>query len=429
MSNWFFLSYATHDQKTDTANHIKTFYEDLDRDIRGFKTIKEGRAGFFAGTEIEPGEKWPAVLGEALRSARVLICLYSPAYFNSSYCGKEWTIFESRLASDFPEGGARPALILPVLFGTPEDVKSRPAVAKDIQYGNEKYPPEYLENGLKYLMMRSSKREAYLDFKDAFLKRFKAAISTHNLSPLRVLPDIKTVADAFHSQAAELSGGNPLEESTENSQNGGPQFAEFVYVAARRDEILKLKPVGPNHEYYGSISPQWIPYLPPDEAKEARQVVFFAQAAANNEGFIIYQQGPAQSNLIERLEEAQKNNRTVVLIVDTWTLELPQYQAIMQKYDAVNFRNCAVLIIWNKDSSANRDILQRAIQRALYVKSGIKDERYYIDSIRSEADLIKFLSVALQKVKMQIVEYGEVFRKIDSQEIINKPEIPMAGGA
>src|SRR5882762_7109599 len=96
--NWFFLSYARHDRETapKDKDYVKQFYEDLNRDLLQ-KKPQPGTAGFFDDKGIQQGTAWVPVLNQALATCRVLICMYSPAYFQSDYCGKEWEVFSSRL--------------------------------------------------------------------------------------------------------------------------------------------------------------------------------------------------------------------------------------------------------------------------------------------------------------------------------------------
>src|ERR1700749_1115042 len=114
--NWFFLSYARLDRETapKDQDYIKSFYEDLRRNLLQMKP-QAGEVGFFDDKGISHGSAWQPTLNQALATCRVLICVYSPAYFISEYCGKEFQIFRTRLDDLQPGGGmaAPPPLILP----------------------------------------------------------------------------------------------------------------------------------------------------------------------------------------------------------------------------------------------------------------------------------------------------------------------------
>jgi hypothetical protein len=77
---------------------------------------------------IEAGERWPARLRESLKASRCLVCLWSPAYFQSAWCMSEWRSFrerENRLAM------VSHGLIVPIRF---HDGDHFPQEARDIQW-------------------------------------------------------------------------------------------------------------------------------------------------------------------------------------------------------------------------------------------------------------------------------------------------------
>jgi len=45
---------------------------------------------------IETGDRWPEKLKEALKLSRCMVCVWSPAYFQSSWCMSEWESFRQR---------------------------------------------------------------------------------------------------------------------------------------------------------------------------------------------------------------------------------------------------------------------------------------------------------------------------------------------
>ena len=71
--DWFFLSYARLDRDDDPFECVRKFYEDLDREIRLKKTIRQRTAGFYDGTGIQQGDQWPQALGAALNACRALV--------------------------------------------------------------------------------------------------------------------------------------------------------------------------------------------------------------------------------------------------------------------------------------------------------------------------------------------------------------------
>ena len=51
---------------------------------------------FFDTEEIHSGARWQTKLSEALRTSKVMICVWSPLYFQSQWCVSEWKTFAAR---------------------------------------------------------------------------------------------------------------------------------------------------------------------------------------------------------------------------------------------------------------------------------------------------------------------------------------------
>jgi FxsC-like protein len=422
VGDWFFLSYARLDRDGDPFDCIRKFNDDLDREIRQKKVIRAGSAGFYDGAGIQQGDQWPETLGSALNSCRVLVSIYSPAYFDSEYCGKELSIFNARVdrfLSNAPRGTERPRLILPVLLYPPHELGSIPGVLADTQYADDGYPEIYRQEGLRYMFKRSNSelKDRYQDFLDMIVKKVLEANEALRPPPLPALPDIKTVESAFHRPPAAGAGSN-------EASNSGPRYANFVYVAGRRDEI---HPLGRNADNYGIEGElDWRPYWP----ESPEEVGLIAQSAATKEGFR-YQPVPLDANLITFINEAETNNRIVIVIVDTWTLRVQKYKRCMQDYDRLNFANCAVLIVWNdrdSDTARERATLEYIVRQTFLYKARVKDPNSFIDNIGSLDSLTGSLGVMLQKVSAQIIETNNL-RRIEAAQMIGKPEITGPGAA
>jgi|ERR1700728_349927 len=46
---------------------------------------------------IDVGDRWPAHLKQAVQVSRCMVCVWSPSYFQSSWCVSEWASFRERL--------------------------------------------------------------------------------------------------------------------------------------------------------------------------------------------------------------------------------------------------------------------------------------------------------------------------------------------
>src|SRR5688572_3755640 len=110
---YFFFSYAREDRSDP---YIKQFHDDLASEVRSLTgTASAQEMGFFDSESIETGVDWQQQIRDALQSSRVLVTLFSPTYFMSQYCGKEWWVFRQRQDAYLNANpGIRPPVILPV---------------------------------------------------------------------------------------------------------------------------------------------------------------------------------------------------------------------------------------------------------------------------------------------------------------------------
>lgn len=418
-SLWFFLSYSRHDRRCDAGDCIKKFHEDLNQEICRKMQIRDGLAGFFDTTGIEHGDLWPEVLSTALRNCRTFVCMYSAAYFSSEYCGKEFAAFGMRLRSSGTGPGLLHAykLILPVLLDAPQDLPKVPSAVAEIQLFDDSYPSVYREEGLLYLLRRNSLelQDKYRDFLDTLVRKILRSADNYKLPPLQTAPDIKDLGSSFHIRPADV----PAIESCKATGGSGPSFVQCFFTAGTRFELQPVKSVVDSYGDEGEFD--WRPYLPQTED----DVGMLAQSVATSERFH-YQHVRLSEDLVQELKSAQDRRRVVVIIVDTWTLNVPRYQNLMRQIDGYNFWNLAIMIAWNDHDSETRTCrpaLQTTLRQTFIGKCRIQDPLGFIDGISSAEELKSRLSATLQRIRMRIIDICNDFRKIDFDRVIPKPEI------
>jgi tetratricopeptide (TPR) repeat protein len=143
----FFMSYA----HADGGPWLTQFYEHLSSEVRSL-TPMHGEC-FFDRRSIEHGGSWERALEQAVSRAAVFVAIYSPAYFQSEFCGKELYLFRQRLVAARASGTlADPPLILPVLWAPEKYVRRHlPASLASIQYDHGNYPSVYATEGMLHL--------------------------------------------------------------------------------------------------------------------------------------------------------------------------------------------------------------------------------------------------------------------------------------
>jgi hypothetical protein len=80
---------------------------------------------FIDNEDIRSGDRWRGKLGDALRSSKCLICIWSPFYFQSKWCVSEWQTFLRRE----PWAGGK-SLVVPARY---HDGETYPELAQDTQ--------------------------------------------------------------------------------------------------------------------------------------------------------------------------------------------------------------------------------------------------------------------------------------------------------
>src|SRR5271155_1157693 len=100
VSPTFFFSYA----RANTAYEpdrcdLKKFTDDLTYSVAQKMAISADGLCFLDDSSIEPGVNWSASLEHALKMSKVAVTLYSPSYFASEWCGKEFQVFLNRASA------------------------------------------------------------------------------------------------------------------------------------------------------------------------------------------------------------------------------------------------------------------------------------------------------------------------------------------
>lgn len=160
----YFISYA-HDRGKDDG-HVQEFYQGLDHDVRMFAGLRGDEPAGFCDASIGLGHRWSPALINSLSTAQVFVPIFSPLYFVSEACGKEWTIFTSRLA-----GGASretsASSIIPLIW-VPLTV---PPIAQDYQYSDASFGDTYKTVKLRALVRERRYTDEYHSFVQLLAQR------------------------------------------------------------------------------------------------------------------------------------------------------------------------------------------------------------------------------------------------------------------
>ena len=420
--HWFFLSYARRDAVGN--RYLTRLHQQLAQEVgrvAGLPTaVGQSEIGFLDVDGIEHGDVWPDALARALQESRVMLCLYSRAYFASEYSGKEVQVFRQRIGGYIRAnpGTAPPPLMIPLLWGRPEGMEEAlPAALSSIQYGHESLGEVYAREGLYQLMSLSKYRDHYRELLFHLAETIVGNAERHRLPPLPELPRLEEVRSAFHDdRRAPTNGGG-------SSGPVGPGTARFVFVAARQGELTDI---GAPEETYGPEGGRdWRPYAPTEPTPVG--VVSQRVAALEN---VFYETLPLADRLIDQLREAERTNTIVVIVVDPWSIRAESYRRYMVDYDEASFVNCGVLIPWDRrpvDAAGARDVLEAGV-RQTFSRAFVLNTSHIRSSIHSVEELQKELIAVISEVRRRMIQRAEVFLPRDRLTEMALPTIAGPGG-
>ncbi|MFD7014175.1 TIR-like protein FxsC [Streptomyces sp. NPDC059161] len=243
---YFFLSYA-HTPKSDPKDKdpnlwVQRFFRDLCAHVMQLTPLPAGSAGFM-DQQMQPGEGWQERLSEALAYCRVFVPLYSPRYFLSEQCGREWFAFSGRAAAQNtrvshnnsnPVTGIVPALWVPV------PTRQLPQPAERLQFNHATFGDEYADEGFYGLIKLNYLRDQYERAVYRLAKRIVSVAQQTQLEPGDPHQDYAKVPPAF-------------------GPSGGPaRDMEVSVLACSRSSL----PTGRSPDCYGSEALDWNPYHP-----------------------------------------------------------------------------------------------------------------------------------------------------------------------
>lgn len=155
---YFFLSHAHSSASGDTDREVDDFFQLLCGHLRQMTVVPSDAPPGFVDFTRPPGTLWPAELAEALAMCQVFVPLYSPRYFESEWCGREWAAFMRREAAHGTNGYPFSAIV-PVLWTGVDSVRPPPCAA-DRQFADNRLGDSYKKIGL--YGMKNVNRPAYL---------------------------------------------------------------------------------------------------------------------------------------------------------------------------------------------------------------------------------------------------------------------------
>ncbi|WP_322768092.1 TIR-like protein FxsC [Frankia sp. Cr1] len=337
----FFLSYAHTD---GVGGWVRDFYLDLCDELTRKTTLDPSVIGF-QDVDMRSGTRWADTIADELAHCQAFVPLYSPRYFNSEFCGREWQAFSDRLDAAKAVNGKTPPLIFPllweppILWEPPSDLRL-PEVAGAVQYREfTEYGIEYKKLGLMKIVKNKKDPSLALGYDQilsAIVLEIKKNTDEYTLAPAAPPPELETTRNAFAKMPASPSAPGGTGDSDNTT---GPHHVHFVVASGTATELARKSDPDP---YYGTRPTDWSPFLPHD----AEPLVRLAAAVAIDQKMTPYPE-KLDGHLVERLDDADRENELVVLLVDPRVTDLPDRAGALRTYDNRFDPNSAVMINWN----------------------------------------------------------------------------------
>jgi hypothetical protein len=201
MSFVFFTSYAR-DNKT---RYLEKFVRELSQQVLDKTNFPPEQIGFFDGSNIETGQDWVRVLGDALRTCKVIVCLCTPRSLNSQFCGKEMQVFLLRRENWLQQPGnenKKAGIVFPVIWERPAG--ALPKALEKFQFTDNALPRKYVEKGLNALSQVSRERDNFRTVVITLAERIRDAVNESALPGWPQLPPFDEIPSIFHADASTL---------------------------------------------------------------------------------------------------------------------------------------------------------------------------------------------------------------------------------
>jgi hypothetical protein len=360
----FFASYARNDTDYEPSRlEMKKFIDDLSARVAVKMALPRSGICFFDESSIGTGSIWRSELADALRTTKVGVTLYSPSYFTSKWCGKEFQVFLNRA----PATASHPIGIVPVLW---MKCMTLPPCVEQIQYRSAAFPPEYVEVGLQQLLSLKVYEDQYKRSVDAIADAIVAAAG-NSLGPIAAL-DLENIPSAWD----RTSAADP-----DSHKEGSISKTCFVFISRRGWD--------------------WQPY-----PEKQRTIGAMAQQISGDMG-LRYEEIACDATLANKLKETKTSNVPTILFGDPASLRDGAYAQPMREYDDLYLLNCGALVPWDEESKKkgnNDDAWVYLKDKVCQQKTKIPPPNHEWRSIFSQDDLEVKTRTIIENIRLRLLQ-------------------------
>ncbi|MEU2621032.1 TIR-like protein FxsC [Streptomyces sp. NPDC007157] len=306
---YFFLSYAHTPQwgpdSGDPDHWVRVLFNDLCSHIMALTDLPGGSPAGFMDREMRSGEGWPEKLSENLAACRVFVPLFSPRYFTSEMCGREWYAFHERMLNARTTGTATASAIVPALW-TRVDMRELPDSVRHIHVEDASSGGRYLNKGIYGLIKLSRLHDEYDETVLGLAERIVQAARESGLPPGRPR-NYENTPSAFKPRGT------------------GPRHIRLTVAAPTEDSVPEQRDTGP----YGDDALDWNPY----QTESTRALSAHAEELIRS---LDYRVTVAAFDDEHPGEEPQTSGdrQPGILLVDQWALTDEERRSRLKTFDA-----------------------------------------------------------------------------------------------
>ncbi|MFJ2575261.1 TIR-like protein FxsC [Kitasatospora aureofaciens] len=393
MQPYFFFSYARRDFEAEDA-FVDQFFNDLRDELGRIEPAARAEELAYRDTEqLRVGDDWAEQLAKMLGRSRTMVALYSPAYFASLYCGKEWTAFRGRVRRHHEDTGELIPALIPVLWEPVVPGELAAEVTK-IQWAQPDMGDAYARYGLRALLRTGPQGDAYRQVVKVVAERIRDA-AARRLTELAEF-DLGAVRGYF-------PGPQPVEPAPT------PGMVR-LFIAAGKASDAAADGGSSAGGWYGAKPWHWAPYHPPTQpslAVRAQQVITAAGHTTTLE--------EVGTGLGEKLDQAREDNQVSVLLVDPWVAGADRYRPALREYDDQNHPVTGVMVPTGSGDPAvgpERDALWagvRGVFRRNWLRRSDPEHLFRVKVNREtfDSDLTIMVTVAQNKLMDDNFDWGD----------------------
>ena len=359
MSYALFVSYARADVRHKPyKDHFVKFLDDLcalvEVKIAQYKDQND-QMNFVDDEDIELGKIWQGQLNAAVNDSKFCLAFYSPSYFVSPWCEKEFNFF---FGSGIP--------IFPVWWLYTAEL---PSGVPNIQNLTSAFPQDYGTKGLLSLLKDPRAQPDYVSCVDAFAdsisKRYEARAK--NGANSVAVPPGQAIWPHQQNSGQGASRGGSISKTC------------FVYMAQNGWD---RKPYGDGNKSVGALS-----------------------QGLSGKLDLRYEEIPCDVQLNKKLDDNAEANIPTLLLVEPSALNSSPFKDIMHRYDKQFLLNCGSLLAWpeNAPNAQEADPLWASIKTICPQKISQPPPNHEWRNIFSSEDLNSKALAVLENIRLGLL--------------------------